>query len=211
MFRNAVSHHTAGLGHGLINTYLITVLRKKISCSKPCRTGADDSDLFVPWFYLWYGYLVQVRMIGSHSFKLPYRNRFIQFKTATAFFAGMRTHASKCAGQWEILHDNLNGFSIFALLHHLNIALHVQISRTGHSARGFVQFLNSEPTGDSLGIGFKYSPASNQIHVVFTGPDNRADLRAVSASGTRIKLNKTRSFLEGYTKIARFTVYVFNI
>ncbi len=54
MRRNAVTHHTAGFRHGLVNAHLISFKRQKISSRKTSGSGTHNSDLFL--FYLYFGH-----------------------------------------------------------------------------------------------------------------------------------------------------------
>jgi hypothetical protein len=66
----------------------------------------------------------------------------------------MRAHPAQNPGQGQILHDDLQGLLVFALLDHLDIALDVEARRTGQAAGCLVGLLDGESAGDGLGVPF---------------------------------------------------------
>ena len=66
--------------------------------------------------------------------------------------AGMGADPAQDPGQGQPLHDELQGFLVFAQLDELHIALDVDLRRAGQGAGGPVQLLDAEGRGDGLGI-----------------------------------------------------------
>jgi hypothetical protein len=89
--------------------------------------------------------------------------------------------ASQHAGQGQILHDDLQGFFVLALAHHLHVALNIESGRTGQVTRSLVDLLDGKCTGNGLGVALVGRLAIIESLVVFVGQGDRADLGAISA------------------------------
>jgi len=150
-------------------------------------------------------------MISSNSFKFPYGNGLIHFKAAAAFFTRMGADTAKYTGQWEIPHDDFNGFPVLSLLHHLHITLHIQVSRAGQSTGGLIEFFYAKGARNGLGIRSVNGLAAPQTHIILAGSHNRTYLGAVATACAFIKIKIAGVLLKCYLKVSLFSVNVENI
>ena len=150
-------------------------------------------------------------MISSNSLKLTDRDGRVDRHTPTALFTGMGTYSAKDPGKRQIPHDNFDGFPVLSFLHHLYIALHIQIGRAGLSAGRRIQLLDCKTARNGLGIGFECGLTIRQPHIIFAGSGYRADLGTVSASRACVIVNVSRTFAQIYLKVTLFSINVFDV
>ena len=94
----------------------------------------------------------QIHLVRGKALQIADGHGLIQFGAAALGLAGMRADPAQDPGQGQPLHDELHGFLVFAHLDELDVALDIDLRRTGQGAGGPVQLLDAEGRGDRLGI-----------------------------------------------------------
>jgi hypothetical protein len=123
----------------------------------------------------------------------------------------MGADTPKYPGQWEILHDDFNGFPVLSLLHHLHITLYIQVSRTGQPTGGLIEFLYAKGARNGLSIRFVNGLAGTQTHIILVGPHNRAHRDTVGTACAFIKIKIAGVLPKCYLKVSLFSADFENI
>jgi hypothetical protein len=177
-----------------------------ISTGKTCRAGADNRDLFLAWWLTRDLYFAAVVLIGSQTLQVANGDRFIDVTAAAGVFTPVRANSAQYAGQRQILHDNFQGFLVFAHFDHVDIALNVQTAGARQATRGFIAFFDGKSPGNRLGILFIGSFFGDKILLVFIRKIDGADLDTLTAAGAFGKVDVAGVFTNPGLEVSGFTV-----
>jgi hypothetical protein len=104
------------------------------------------------------------------------------------------------------MHDNFQGFFVFAHFDHVDIALNVQTAGARQATRGFIAFFDGKSPGDCLGILFIGCFFSGEILLIFIRKIYGADLDTLTAAGAFDKVDVAGFFANPGLEASRFTV-----
>ena len=122
-----------------------------IGAAQTGRPGADDGHglIFLGHFRDRQG--IPVGLVRREPLQVADGHGLVHFLAAAVAFARVRADAADGPGQGQAIHDELQGFVIFAGLDELDIALDAQIGGAGPDAGGPVELLDGKGGGHRLG------------------------------------------------------------
>ena len=202
--------HAAGFGQGFKNGGANPVSGQVIGGGKSRRSGPDNGHFFFPCRQTRDLYIPGINLVRGESFEVSNGNGFIHLGSSAGVFAAMGADAAQNAGQGQLRHDNLEGFLIFSLAHHLHIALYVQSGRAGQSAGRFIRFLYGKGPRNGLSVFLEGGFSFNEALIIFAGQGNGTGFSAIAAGGTFVKINITRGLLNGNPEISFGTFNLFH-
>jgi hypothetical protein len=147
MVRNAHAQHAAGFGQGLENGGQDALAGQLIGCGKTRRPGTDDGDRSSRSAALGNLYLPGIELIGGQALQVTDGHRLIDVAAAAGVFTAVGADAPQDTGQGQILHDDLQGFFVLALAHHLHVTLDIESGRTGQAAGALSAFWMAKAPG----------------------------------------------------------------
>ena len=109
------------------------------------------------------------------------------------------------------MHDNFNGFLVPAHLDHSHIGLNIEVRRTGRAARRRIVFLDGVTARDGLGVRYVGRLTIYQLHVMFAGPQHRADFGTVSTGSTFGSIDVAGLLFESQVKSPRLPTHIEDI
>ena len=179
---NTDAQHPAGRRQGLEDGRANPLARQVVGAGQARRARADDRHLFGARRRAGDGEFARVHPVGGQPLQVADGDRFVLFGPAAGILAPMGADPPQNTGQRQVLHDDLEGLVVLALLDHLDIALHVQPGRACQPAGRLVGLLDGEGPRDGLGVLLVGGVFDGQPLVVFIRERHGADLGALPAA-----------------------------
>jgi hypothetical protein len=167
-----------------------------MSGSKPRGTGADNGHLLIPLFNLGQREILNVHLISHKPFQGTNGNGLIYFTPPAGCLTRMRTNATY--GSWERkgAENYLHSLLVFALSNQGHIGVRIDIIGTSVGAGGAITLVYYVSPWDGLGVGFVGGLPGADTLVELAGHGHRANLSAITATGTPVQINESRQLSE---------------
>ena len=153
----------------------------------------------------------RIHLIGGQALEFADGHRLVHLAAPAGVLAAVGADAPQHAGQRQVVHDDFQGLGVFALAHHLNVALDVDARRAGQAAGCLVGFFDGVVDGDGLGVLLVGRLAVDQSQVVIVGQGDWTGLGAVAATGAQVGVDAGGPLVDRRRKVTRPAVETIEI
>ena len=126
--------------------------------------------------------------------------------TGTDFLTGVMADPAADAGERMLLFEKFQGFPVLSLVDKGDVALDAYMCGTGGLAWRSAALVDSECTGDGLGVFFESSFAFREPFVIFVGACNGAYLGTLATAGAFVRVDEAGFLVNFCRKITGFSV-----
>jgi len=148
---NAHPQHAARYWQSLKNGAGVAATGQMVGTGEAGGTGTDNGDFFAFPGDLGDGQFGQIHLVSGEALQIADGDGLVHLPAAAGALAGVGTDPADHPRQGQLLHDEFDGFLVFAHFDELDIALHLEGGRTGGDAGGPVQLFDGKLRRDGLG------------------------------------------------------------